>query len=71
MKSNYLSYDYEKSRKRIDEILDAKDTSYEEVEKIPSRDKLTFNNGFYVTKTSALFIDIVCLFYNKIQFISI
>jgi class 3 adenylate cyclase len=58
MKSNYLSYDYEKSRKRIDEILDAKDTSYEEVEKIPSRDKLTFNNGFYVTKTSALFIDI-------------
>lgn len=58
MKSNYISYDFEKSRKRIDEILDAKDTSYEEVEKIPSRDKLTFSNGFYVTKTSALFIDI-------------
>jgi len=58
MKSNYISYDFEKSRKRIDEILDAKDTSYEEVEEIPSRDRLTFNNGFYVTKTSALFIDI-------------
>ncbi len=58
MKSNFITYDFEKSRKRIDEILDAKDTSYEEVEKIPSRDRLTFNNGFYVTKTSALFIDI-------------
>lgn len=58
MKTNYIDYDYEKSRKRIDEILDAKDTSYEEVDKIPSRDKLTYSNGFYVTKTSALFIDI-------------
>jgi class 3 adenylate cyclase len=58
MKSNYIAYDFEKSRKRIDDILDAKDISYEEVEKIPSRDKLTFNNGFYVTKTIALFIDI-------------
>ncbi len=58
MKSNHIFYDFERSRGRIDEILEAKDTSYEEVEKIPSRDKLTFNNGFYVTKTSALFIDI-------------
>lgn len=58
MKSNHIDYDFEKSRKRIDDILDAKDTSYEEVDKIPSREKLTFNNGFYVTKTSALFIDI-------------
>ena len=29
MKANYISYDFEKSRARIDEILDAKDTSYE------------------------------------------
>jgi len=58
MKSNFIEYDYEKSKQRIDDILDANDTVYEEVEKIPSRDKLTFNNGFYVTKTSALFIDI-------------
>jgi len=58
MKSNYQSYDFEKSRERIDDILNTSDTSFEEVEKIPSRDKLTFTNGFYVTKTSALFIDI-------------
>ncbi len=58
MKSNYIFYDFEKSRSRIDEILDAKDTSYEEVDKIPSRDKLTFTNGFYVNKTVAMFVDI-------------
>lgn len=58
MKSNYIAYDYDKSKQRIDDILNANDTVYEEVEQIPSRDKLTFNNGFYVTKTSALFIDI-------------
>lgn len=58
MKSNYQSYDFEKSRQRIDDILNTSDTSFEEVEKIPSRDKLTFNNGFYVTKTAALFVDI-------------
>ncbi|MEQ8628498.1 adenylate/guanylate cyclase domain-containing protein [Ekhidna sp.] len=58
MKSNYSTYDFEKSRTRIKDILDASDTSFEEVVSIPSRDKLTFNNGFYVTKTSALFVDI-------------
>jgi class 3 adenylate cyclase len=58
MKSNYILYDFEKSRARIDDILIAKDTSYEEVDEIPSRDKLTFNNGFYISKTSSLFIDI-------------
>ncbi|WP_306641046.1 adenylate/guanylate cyclase domain-containing protein [Sanyastnella coralliicola] len=58
MKSNYQLYSFEKSRERIDDILSTSDGSFEEVEKIPSRDKLTFTNGFYVTKTSALFIDI-------------
>jgi class 3 adenylate cyclase len=58
MKSNYISYDFEKSRARIDEILNTSDTSYEEVDEIPSRDKLTFTNGFYVNKTSALFVDV-------------
>ena len=58
MKSNYIDYDFEKSRKRIDDILKTEDKSFEEVDKIPSRDKLTFNNGFYVNKTSALFVDI-------------
>ena len=58
MKSNYINYDFEKSRERIDDILKTEDKSFEEVDKIPSRDKLTFNNGFYVNKTSALFVDI-------------
>lgn len=59
MKSNHQYYDYEKSRSRIDDILKTEDKSFEEVDSIPSRDRLTFNNGFYVNKTSALFVDIV------------
>jgi len=59
MKSNNLTYDFEKSRSRIDDILKTEDKCFEEVDSIPSRDKLTFNNGFYVNKTSALFVDIV------------
>lgn len=58
MKSNHKTYEFEKSKERIDDILKTADKSFEEVDKIPSRDKLTFNNGFYVNKTSALFVDI-------------
>lgn len=58
MKSNHQEYNFEKSRDRIDEILKTEDKSFEEVDKIPSRDRLTFTNGFYVNKTSALFVDI-------------
>lgn len=56
MKSNYVSYDYLKSFDRIDQIIN-KSNSHEEVNDIPSRDKLTFNNGFYVN-CSAMFVDI-------------
>jgi hypothetical protein len=56
VKSNYSSYSHTDSADRIDEILDAKDESFEELDSIPSRDKLTFTNGFYV-KCSAVFID--------------
>ena len=58
MKSNHQYYDFEKSRSRIDDILKTEDKSFEEVDFIPSRDRLTFNNGFYINKTSALFVDI-------------
>ena len=51
------SYTLNSSLKRIDEILDADNKSFEESATIPSRDKLTFTNGFYV-KCSALFVDI-------------
>lgn len=57
MEASYSYYDYEKSLERIDEILNGSDSSYEEKDAIPSRDSLTFNNGYYVN-CSAIFIDI-------------
>lgn len=57
MEAQYSAYDFSASRNRIDEILDARDASFEELDSIPSRDKLTFTNGFYVNCT-ALFVDI-------------
>jgi class 3 adenylate cyclase len=57
VRTNYSAYDHLASVSRINEILEGADTSYEEVDSIPSRDKLTFNNGFYVY-CSALFVDI-------------
>ena len=57
MKSNYFLYNHENSVSRIDEILNSSDYNYEEVDEIPSREKLTFTNGFYVNCTS-IFIDL-------------
>lgn len=56
MQANYKTYDSEKSRDRIDEILDSSDNNYEDKKEIPSRDNLTFTNGYYVYG-SAIFID--------------
>ena len=57
MKSNFQLYEYLKSFDRLDDILAENDVSYEEVDAIPSRDKLTFTNGFYIN-CSAMFVDI-------------
>ncbi|GEM77702.1 adenylate/guanylate cyclase domain-containing protein [Vibrio sagamiensis] len=57
MEAKYSQYDFEKSRERIDEILQGADASYTEKKSIPSRDELTFTNGFNVWCT-ALFVDI-------------
>lgn len=57
MQSNHIYYNFEKSLARIDEILNTQDNSYKELNTIPSRDKLTYTNGFYVNCT-ALFVDI-------------
>ncbi|MEZ9350704.1 adenylate/guanylate cyclase domain-containing protein [Vibrio splendidus] len=57
MKAEYSAYDFEKSRGRIDEILKGADADYKDKDSIPSRDDLTFTNGFNV-KCSALFVDI-------------
>jgi class 3 adenylate cyclase len=56
METKYCSYDYNKSIERIDEVLNGSDTSYEDKNTIPSRDTLTYNNGYYVN-CSAIFID--------------
>ena len=59
MEANHsITYDVEKSAERIDGILDASNDNYEDVKEIPSRDDLTFTNGYYMNITS-VFIDIV------------
>ena len=55
--TNIPSFNLESSLKRIDAILDADNKQFEEVNSIPSRDKLTYTNGFYVN-CAALFVDI-------------
>jgi class 3 adenylate cyclase len=57
MESQHSIYNHADSVQRIDDILQAKDASFEELNAIPSRDRLTFNNGFHVS-CSALFIDL-------------
>ncbi|OOR05716.1 adenylate/guanylate cyclase domain-containing protein [Bacillus cereus] len=56
MKSNYKSYEFEKSLERMDAILDSS-SLFEDKKTIPKRDDLTYTNGFYVNCTS-LFIDL-------------
>lgn len=57
METNHISYNIDKSATRIDDILNASNSGFEELDEIPSRDKLTFTNGFYI-KVGALFVDI-------------
>ena len=57
MDASYSAYDFRASADRIEEILNTPDVSYEEINSVPSRDKLTFNNGFYVN-CSSMFVDI-------------
>jgi len=57
MQANYKIYDFEKSRERIDELLDSSDNKYTDSTTIPNRDNLTFSNGYYIF-CCALFIDI-------------
>lgn len=55
---NHINYDIDKSSSRLDDIINANDINYCDKNYLPSRDKLTFTNGFYVNVTS-LFIDII------------
>lgn len=58
-KETTYTYKVEDSASRMDDILDVNDNDYEDNKNdIPSRNKLTYKNGYYVNVT-ALFIDIV------------
>ncbi len=56
MQSNYCNFDHVASDERMREILDSAE-KFEEVRDIPSREELSYANGYYVNCT-ALFIDI-------------
>lgn len=56
MKASHSSYDFNKSIERISEILNSSDYNYEQHTDIPSRENLTFTNGYYV-KVTVLFVD--------------
>ena len=58
MEANYKPYDYLAGLDRIDNILAIPQSNYEELDTLPSRDKLTFTNGFYANKCAAVFVDI-------------
>src|SRR6266496_5699869 len=57
MKSAGTNYYFKASYDRIKDILDSSDVNYEEVDSLPGRDKLTFNNGYYAN-CSSMFVDI-------------
>lgn len=57
MDGNYKPYNWTASAARINEILDQPSGQFEETNALPTRDKLTYTNGFYGYCT-ALFIDI-------------
>ncbi len=56
MKANYIPYNFDSSRSRIDDILNSS-SNFDEKDTIPKREDLTFTNGYYVSCTS-LFIDL-------------
>jgi class 3 adenylate cyclase len=57
MDAKWQSYDFKASFQRVQDILNQSDINYVETDSLPSRDKLTFTNGFYA-KASALVVDI-------------
>ncbi|KGJ49814.1 family 3 adenylate cyclase [Clostridium sp. NCR] len=57
METNFKTYDVSKSSERIDKILNASSSNYEESKTIPDRNKLTYENGYYVN-IGAIFVDI-------------
>lgn len=57
MEGKYKVHNHVEGATRIRTILNQSDLDYKEVDSLPPRDDLTFNNGFYAN-CSALFVDI-------------
>lgn len=57
MESNNKPYKFSQSLERIDSFINQSNTTYQKLNYIPSRDKLTYDNGYYVN-CSAIFVDI-------------
>lgn len=57
MQTSQILYNVEKSSQRLDGILSASNSGYEEINYIPDRSKLTFTNGYYIN-VGAIFVDI-------------
>jgi len=57
MKSDHKEFKLKDSVERIDQIISSRDDCFAELDGIPSRNSLTFTNGFYV-KCSVLFVNI-------------
>lgn len=58
MKGNYKPFDHLASVARLERILALPQGNFEEVDSLPSRDSLTFKNGYYANKCTAVFVDI-------------
>lgn len=56
MKASFSLYNRSDSNDRIKDILNSSDNNYEKKGSIPSRDSLTFTNGYYVN-CAAMFVD--------------
>ncbi len=57
MKSTGTNYNHLSSIARMDSILGSSDNKFIELNSLPSRDHLTFDNGFY-SNCTAVFVDI-------------
>lgn len=57
MESSPQPYDFKSSFKRIGDILNSSEYTYEETDALPKRAKLTFKNGFY-SYSSCMYVDI-------------
>ncbi|MFE9055447.1 adenylate/guanylate cyclase domain-containing protein [Streptomyces mutabilis] len=57
MDGNYKPYDHVASAGRLKDYISGSQSSYEEMNSLPDRDRLTFSNGFYAN-CSAIFVDI-------------